>query len=370
MNLNNAPAFLSKHEYSRLISAIDSSQTDLFHSVLLKFLKALNDGLRTVTVAPNQTLFDIKLEALYNALKRLQALPNLYPIEPERFRNTAVTLFVFFRVLYKGVHEAFCNQKAIMGAFLEDPYILFKHFPYKIYEILGSQYWRIYEFHHLVTGDLTQLKLNADILPFIQAGIGDTENKPNAAPPTQIFPNPTATPASAPITPCSSGIISFTGSNCTPCAPNPTPQPAAPVAPSSSTLISFCTPCAPTNVTQNPNQATISPAPPLPPEDPIITEFRAWVQKKLDIGYFKLNEKGVFSSKFKFGTDVFVDLPSLKEFTRFYQKQLSHCQTLLLKQQGSVFKLSTPQDKIEVYRLSGLTLTLDEYNPQDIEEEI
>ncbi len=168
-----APTFLGKHEYERLREAIHTSQLSLLHEVLIRSLKVLHEFLRQIPAEGGETgvsFFDEKINALCTAFRKLRALPDLYSKESEQARNIAVTAFVFYRILYRGVFEALVTQIPSTTEGLEaDPAMLWKRIPYKLYDFLGGQFWRIYEFHHLVAGDVSTLQLNSDLIPWIES---------------------------------------------------------------------------------------------------------------------------------------------------------------------------------------------------------
>ena len=307
----DAPTFLGKHEYGRLREAIHTSQLPLLREVLLRSLKVLHEYLREIPVEgrPGFTLFDQKIDELCSAFRRLQVLPDLYFQESETFRNIAVTAFVFYRVLYRGVYEAFLTHYSTKASFDVDPNILYKRVPYKIYDLLGGQFWRIYEFYQVIESDLSELKLNADVITFITAGIGPVSTN-------------TIT-ASAPLLQDSAEVIT------------------APIEVASSIEVSHTS---------------------------LISDFQKWMQKQLDENQLRINENGVYSAKLKYGTDLFVESRVLDEYSRLYQKNTVQLKDALREKHNRIYKMKLKQGVVETYRVGGLAFIFDEFNPQEFEE--
>ncbi len=322
INTNNfaddAPAFLGKHEYARLYEAIHTSQLGLFKEVLLRSLKVLHEVLREVPVEgqSNMSLFDLKINELCAAFKRLNSLPDLYSKEAETFRNIAVTAFVFYRTLYKGAYEAFIQHAHTKIHFDVDKEVLFKRIPYKLYDFLGSEYWRIYEFYELVNGDLTKAKLNEGIKDFIQIGCAEI-NKPAEKPVNQMRPNTSAS----------------------------------------------------LEIDQNTQMRLLEEEDQAIAES-LLQEFTAWVQEQLDKDYLHLNERGIFSSSLKYGTDLFIEESVLNQFAILYQKNNRTLKQILLTAvDGCIYKVQKNEKALKVYRIKGLRFIDNEYNPQMIVEE-
>jgi hypothetical protein len=181
------PVFLTRHEYERLRDATHDSQLALLDKVLLHSLEVLADILRGIPAGEGKgSLFDEKIQLLYEGLKRLKGIPDLYPQEAALYRNSAVTTFVYYRILYAGTYEAYSKHHQDKPYFEEDSHILFKRIPYQLYDYLGSEYWRLYELYEAVEGSLSVLKLNADIREFIVMGSSGLLAMPNILPGEKI----------------------------------------------------------------------------------------------------------------------------------------------------------------------------------------
>ncbi|MCX7123317.1 MAG: hypothetical protein NTV32_06615 [Gammaproteobacteria bacterium] len=317
-NNQDMPVFLSKHEYGRLYEAIHTSQLGLFQEVLLRSLKVLHEVLREIPVEgqSNMSVFDQKIDAICLALRRLQAIPDLYSTESEVFRNIAVTAFVFYRVLYDGTFAVFANHNKTKAHFDVDPSILFKRIPYKLYDFLGSQFWRIYELYHVVEGDLSTMMLNRDIKDFIEKAC------PLKIEPAQIAEEPVVTES----------------------APVLLPEKAK-----KSQMKLF-------------DDRSINP-------ELLKQEFTAWVQGQLNQGYLLLNENGVFFSRMQYGLDLFFVDAILARYAMTYQKDVTALrQALKGFAGGKTYTVDYQGAVVEAYRLSGLEFIPDELNSHDIRE--
>lgn len=315
----DAPVFLGKHEYGRLREAIHTSQLGLFKEVFLRSLKVMNEVLRQVPVEGQNgiSLFDQKINELCRAFKKLKDLPELYSNEAENFRNIAVTAFVFYRVVYSGAYSAFSKHHQTKVHFDVDPYILFKRIPYKLYDFLGGQYWRLYEFYEIVEGDLSKIKVNQDIVKFIEHGCNGVIFSLDKA----VAGNDTA------------DVLTVTQIEAVPIVPQ--------------------------NIELKPVNLEC-----------LKQEFIDWVQKQLDQNYLRLNEKGIFSLRFRYGTDLFIESTGLSEFANLYQKNLQDLKQALKASAGDkTYKVYFKKEVIEAYRLKGLKFIDDEFNPPEIKEE-
>lgn len=324
---HDAPAFLGKHEYARLKEAVHVSQLGLFQEVFLRSLKVLNEVLRDILVESqdNMSLFDQKINELCAAFKRLNNLPDLYSKESETFRNIAVTAFVFYRTLYKGAYAAFMSHHQTKAHFDMDPNILYKRIPYKLYEFLGGQYWRIYEFHMLVDGDLSNLQLNADIKDFIEKVCAEKIQNPLTV---QNIQNDQRQSLATNI---NESVVTLSEQT------------------KKLQMKLFETDLSLQQVKQ---------------------EFVEWVQKQLDQDHLHLNERGIFSSRLKYGSDLFVEDGILYQFSSLYQKDIKILRQILRASAGGkIYKVSSQEKVIETYRISGLQFIDAEFNPKEIEEE-
>lgn len=312
---NDAPTFLGKHEYARLREAIHVSQLGLFQEVFLRSLKVLNEVLRDILVESedNMSLFDQKINELCAVFKRLNNLPDLYSKESETFRNIAVTAFVFYRTLYKGAYEAFISHHQTKAHFDMDPDILYKRIPYKLYEFLGGQYWRVYEFQMLIDGDLSKLKLNADIKEFIEKACPEKVQKPQAE----------------------SMTINESVSN----------------------------------LSEHTRKLQMKLFEAESSFKQLEQDFIAWVQKQLDQDFLHINEREVFSSRLKYGSDLFVAEEVLTQFASMHQKEINILkQVLRTSAGGKIYTVSLQGEGIETYRIKGLNFIDSEFSPKEIKE--
>lgn len=318
----NAPTFLDKHEYGRLCDAIHTSQLGLFQDVLLRSLKVLNDILREIPVqgSENMTLFDLKINELCQAFKRLKNIPDLYSIEAESFRNIAVTAFVFYRTLYRDVFDAYvAHRRKTKASFTpDDPFVLFKRVPYRLYDFLGSQYWRVFEFYEVVAGDLAHLKLNQAIRGFIEKGC-----------PVEV--KIVETEVEAPV------VTAM--------------MPALPVE-SAPTLSLF------------EDHSAVG--------KDLIQGLITWIQEQLNQKHLRMNEGGIYSHTLKHGTDIFIEDSMLMSYSMLYQKKVEQLrQALRAEAGGKIFKINYQQKILDAYRLKGLEFISSEYEiePPVINEE-
>jgi len=246
----------------------------------------------------------------------------LYSKESETFRNIAVTAFVFYRTLYKGAYEAFMSHQKTKVHFDTDPNILYKRIPYKLYEFLGGQYWRIYEFHMLVEGDLSKLELNADIKDLIEKACAEQSQTANAD-------SEQTKPKQEPV------AISETVSQ----------------------------------ISEQTKKLQIKLFETDSSLHQLEQDFITWVQKQLDQDFLHVNERGVFSSSLKYGSDLFVEESVIAEFCDLYQKNASILKQILKsKSGGKIYNISWGRSVTESYRLRGLTFIDDELNPRNIQE--
>jgi hypothetical protein len=224
-------------------------------------------------------------------------------------------------VLYKGVYAAFSNYHKTQAHFEIDPFILYKRIPYKLYEFLGGQYWRIYEFYEAVEGDLAKLRLNADIRDFIEKSAADKPQSSNISQDAE----------------------------------------AANVIESSSTLL-------PEQAKKSQMQLFDGSSSAM---EQLKQEFIDWVQKQLDEDYLHINERGIFSSTLKYGQDLFVEESVLAQFVALYQKDIKGLkQVLRAATAGKVYTVFFQQKSLEAYRLAGLKFIADEIHPREIKERV
>lgn len=311
----DAPTFLGKHEYGRLREAIHTSQLGVFKEVFLRSLKVMSEVLRQIPVEGQSglNLFDQKVNDLCLAFKRLKDMPELYSNETESFRNIAVTAFVFYRVLYKGAYAAFSQHHQTKVQFDVDSYVLFKRIPYKLYDFLGGQYWRLYEFYEVVEGDLVKVKLNQDIQEFIERGCervltpGCKETSVESRTVNQVEASPDS------ISDIKTAVVDYEILN---------------------------------------------------------QQFLDWVRKELNKGYLCVNQRGIFSSRLRYGADLFIDEEQLIVFCSIYKKDFGNLRDALkIKDENKVYRINFKKRIIEAYRLKGFEYNGAEFNPPEIKEQ-
>lgn len=156
------PSVLPKHYIDHMKVMLANNQILLFESVLLPTLSYLYKSFDDIN---ELTYFDNKFESLCKILKKIRVLPEIYSQHANLAKDTALTAFVFYRVLFHQTlndYISFLNTQGHRKP-LQDPHLLIKRVPEKLIQLLGAEYWRLYEFYEIVYGELNHIRLNVDL---------------------------------------------------------------------------------------------------------------------------------------------------------------------------------------------------------------
>lgn len=154
----------------RFKQMLHTQQIDIFINVLQLSLLNLQDSLTKVVLGKNTygqriTLFDKKIDELYHGLLALnEQLKKEGAWESASRRSLLLTIFVFYRILFRDLLSDL-SQDAISS--VQDSYALIKRIPPQVIYQSGSEYWRLYELAALIYGDVSELHLNADLIPIL-----------------------------------------------------------------------------------------------------------------------------------------------------------------------------------------------------------
>ena len=91
------PSILPKHYIDHMKALLANNQMPLFENVLLPTLSYLYKSLDDINAL---AYFDNKFEALCKILKQIHMLPGVYSQHANLAKDTALTAFVFYRVLF------------------------------------------------------------------------------------------------------------------------------------------------------------------------------------------------------------------------------------------------------------------------------
>ena len=156
---------LSDQHYKYLVGYVHKQQIDVFHDVVLVSLNMYYNAMNKVEYSVDdhgisKTLFDLKFTQTVRLFEKILKLPEFRvksQINPKKCN--AIFCFAFFRVFFNGLVEGVSqNQESSLCA-----KTLISHIPYQFVLHLGSQNWRLYEFHNVCYGDLKALTINDDI---------------------------------------------------------------------------------------------------------------------------------------------------------------------------------------------------------------
>lgn len=148
--------------YDKFNAILHPKQLQLFHEVLqYSLVSARSHFIKQIST--NQTneiirSFEHTLDTLYIQLQQLNILLNEQGSwQQHSYVNLFLTIIVFYRVLLNPASEqqSYRNNQAV------------QRIPPKLFYLLGTEYWRLFELQTLLFGEMEQLRANADLLPLL-----------------------------------------------------------------------------------------------------------------------------------------------------------------------------------------------------------
>ncbi len=133
----------------QLEQVIHPKQSDLLQDVILVSLE--NQYLK------NEETYRLCKDTLIDTIKQLNQqleTQGRWPSQPNQCR--ALSIFVAYRALFQS-----CSQRKEPPVFNEITFI--QSIIPALSQMLGGEYWRLFEFYQILSSDLSSLKLNADI---------------------------------------------------------------------------------------------------------------------------------------------------------------------------------------------------------------
>lgn len=157
---------IPKHEIDHLRDLFPDSQIDLFNEVLLPSLSIFY---ATFCEIGQEEYYKEKVDVIRKNMRVLTRDTALFSEQSQhKYRAIALTAFSFYRILFNGAIEHFCNSSQHNKEINKtNPWILLKRVPQRLSLKLDAESWRLYEFWEAIYGDPRKLQLNNDLIDYL-----------------------------------------------------------------------------------------------------------------------------------------------------------------------------------------------------------